>query len=123
MLGCPHASLEQLFEVARLLNGKRLHAGTHLWVFTSRAVKSTADLDGYTSIIEAAGGLVMTDTCSAIGRTVPPGTRVVALDSAKQAHYLPAIMGVEAWFGTTEECVRAAITGGWNSVLPSCNVL
>ena len=61
--------------------------------------------------------LVMTDTCSAIGRVMPKGTRVVALDSAKQAHYLPAIMGVEAWFGTTTDCINAAITGRWNGAL------
>ena len=42
-----------------------------------------------------------------------PGTRVVALDSAKQAHYLPAILGVQAWFGTTEQCIEAACTGRW----------
>jgi hypothetical protein len=33
---------------------------------------------------------VMTDTCSAIGQTMPKVTKVVALDSAKQAHYLPS---------------------------------
>jgi len=38
----------------------------------------------------------------------------VALDSAKQTHYLPAIMGIEVWFGTTEDCIRAALTGRWD---------
>jgi predicted aconitase len=56
----------------------------------------------------------MTDTCSAIGRVMPKGTRVVALDSAKQAHYLPAIMGVQAWFGTTADCIDAAVSGRWS---------
>ena len=41
----------------------------------------------------------MTDTCSAFAQALPPGTKVAALDSAKQAHYLPAIMGIQAWFG------------------------
>jgi predicted aconitase len=113
MLGCPHASIEQLGEAARLLDGRKLHSGSSLWVFTSRAVKTTADLNGYTKIIEAAGGRVMTDTCSAIGRILPKGTKVVALDSAKQAHYLPAMMGIEAWFGSTSDCVNAALTGRW----------
>jgi predicted aconitase len=36
---------------------------------------------------------------------VIPGTRVAAADSAKQSHYLPAIMGIECWFGSTAECV------------------
>jgi predicted aconitase len=117
MLGCPHASIEQMWEVARLLEGRKIRSGCSLWVFTSRSVKSVADLNGYTKTIRDAGGLVMTDTCSAISRAVPKGTRVVALDSAKQAHYLPAMAGIEAWFGTTEDCVQAALTGRWNGDL------
>ena len=55
----------------------------------------------------------MTDTCSAFGQAVPPGTKVAALDSAKQAHYLPAIMNIQAWFGSTADCINAAVTGKW----------
>ena len=119
MLGCPHAALEQLEEAARLLEGRKLSSNTAFWMFTSRLMKLRADAKGYTRAITDAGGLVMTDTCSAIGQTMPKGTRVVALDSAKQAHYLPAIMGIEAWFGTTEDCINAALTGRWNGALPS----
>ena len=117
MLGCPHAALEQLQEAARLLEGKRISPNCNLWIFTSRAVKLQADAQGLTQAIREAGGLVMTDTCSAIGQTMPKGTRVVALDSAKQAHYLPAIMGIEAWFGTTRDCINAALTGRWSGTL------
>ena len=115
MLGCPHASIDQFRDVARLLDGKKIK--THLWMFTSRAVKTVADMSGFTKKIEDAGGLVMTDTCSAIARAVPKGTKVVALDSAKQTHYLPAMVGVEAWFGTTEDCINAALTGRWTGEL------
>ena len=59
----------------------------------------------------------MSDTCSAISQAVPDGTRVAAFDSAKQAHYLPAMMGIEGWFGTTQECIDAACTGQWNGRL------
>jgi predicted aconitase len=117
MLGCPHYSIEQLWEVANLLDGKKLNSGVQLWVFTSRSVKSVADANGYTRIIADAGGLLLTDTCSAISQAVPPGTKVVALDSAKQTHYLPAFMGIEAWFGTTKDCVDAALTGRWRGRL------
>jgi hypothetical protein len=115
MLGCPHASIDQFREVARLLDGR--HIKTHLWMFTSRAVKTVADMSGFTKQIEAAGGVVMTDTCSSIARAVPKGTKVVALDSAKQTHYLPAMVPVEAWFGTTEDCINAALTGRWTGEL------
>jgi predicted aconitase len=76
-------------------------------------LKDTSDLSGYTEIIERAGGHVLSDTCPAIGRVLPKGTKVAATDSAKQAHYLPAIMNVECWFGSLEDCIDAALTGRW----------
>lgn len=118
MLGCPHAALEQIEEICRLLDGKRISTNCNLWIFTSRAVRSVADAKGYTKVIRDAGGSLITDTCSAIAQAIPPGTKVAALDSAKQTHYLPAIMGIQAWFGSTRDCIEAALTGRWNGALP-----
>ena len=115
MLGCPHYTIEQIWEAAQLLEGRKVHADSALWIFTPRAIKEIANRNGYTQIIEAAGGKLMTDSCSAMSRAVPPGTQVVALDSAKQAHYLPAILGLQAWVGTTAQCIDAACTGQWNA--------
>jgi hypothetical protein len=114
MLGCPHAALEQIEEAARLLEGRRVSANSALWIFTSRAVKEQAQARGLIAAIANAGGVVMTDTCSAFAQAIPPGTKVAALDSAKQAHYLPAIMNIQAWFGSTRDCINAAVTGRWN---------
>jgi len=114
MLGCPHAALEQIEEVCRLLAGRRISANSSLWIFTSRAVREQADARGYSKTITDAGGVLMTDTCSAFAQAMPPGTKVAALDSAKQAHYLPAIMNIQAWFGSTRDCINAAVTGKWN---------
>ena len=118
MLGCPHAALEQIQEICRLLEGRRINSGVRLWVFTSRAIRAVADKEGYSKIIRDAGGVLITDTCSAIGQALPPNTKVAALDSAKQVHYLPAIMGIQAWFGTTADCIDAALTGRWRGVAP-----
>jgi predicted aconitase len=118
MLGCPHASLDQIAEIAALIDGRRVSANSALWVFTSRAVKIAADAAGHTRALRDAGALLMTDTCSSISQVVPKGTKVAALDSAKQVHYLPAIMNLEGWYGTTAECVDAACTGRWNGRLP-----
>jgi predicted aconitase len=118
MLGCPHAALEQIREACALLEGKRISTRCNLWIFTSRAVRALADREGLTKVIRDAGGVLLTDTCSAIGQVLPPGTRVAALDSAKQVHYLPAIMGIQAWFGTTRDCINAALSGRWQGELP-----
>jgi predicted aconitase len=115
LLGCPHASLDQLAAVAKALDGKTL--STELWIMTPRALRSVADRNGYTETIRRAGGRVLTDSCPAMSKSAPDGTRVFATDSAKQAHYLPAILGIEAWFGTLEDCVDAAVTGTWRGEL------
>jgi predicted aconitase len=81
LLGCPHASVDQIRRAAELLDGRRLSSSTELWIMAPRSLK------------------------------------VFATDSAKQAHYLPAILGIEAWFGTLEECIDAAVTGRWNGEL------
>ncbi|HUZ37633.1 MAG TPA: aconitase X catalytic domain-containing protein [Streptosporangiaceae bacterium] len=118
LLGCPHASVDQIRRTATALDGRRLSPGTQLWLMVPRALKDVADRSGYTAAIERAGGKVLADSCPAMSRAAPAGTRVFATDSAKQAHYLPAILGIEAWFGTLEECVDAAVTGRWRGELP-----
>ncbi|HEX6992757.1 MAG TPA: aconitase X catalytic domain-containing protein [Gammaproteobacteria bacterium] len=117
MLGCPHAALEQIEEACRLLDGRRISPNCRLWIFTSRAVRRQADEAGLTDVIRKAGGHLLTDTCSAIGNALPPGTKVAALDSAKQVHYLPAMTGIQAWFGSTADCIDAALTGRWRGAL------
>jgi predicted aconitase len=117
LLGCPHASVDQVRRTAAALDGRRLSDSAELWIMVPRALREIADRSGYTAVIQRAGGKVLTDSCPAMSRTAPAGTRVFATDSAKQAHYLPAILGIEAWFGTTEECVDAAVTGRWAGAL------
>ncbi|WP_206916597.1 aconitase X [Alicyclobacillus suci] len=113
MLGCPHANIQQIWEICNLLEGKKVHSNTDLWIFTPHPIRELADRNGYTKILEDAGAVLMSDTCPAIGRFLPKGTKVIATDSAKQVHYLPAIMKVQGWFGSTKDCVHAAITGRW----------
>jgi predicted aconitase len=117
MLGCPHYSMEQLWELTQLIEGRKVHPDCELWIFTPRSTKALCDQNGFTRIIEAAGGHILSDSCSAMSRAMPKGTRVVAMDSAKQTHYLPAILGVQAWFGSTADCVEAACTGRWQGGL------
>jgi hypothetical protein len=117
MIGCPHASLDQIRDVCDLLGDRTVAPGTQLWLFTPRAIRLLAERNGYGDRLRAAGGQLMSDTCPAIGRFVPDGARVIVTDSAKQAHYLPAIMNVQGWFGDTRECVDAAVTGRWQGEL------
>jgi predicted aconitase len=117
MLGCPHVSAEQLLQIAALLDGKRLNGNCALWVHAPRDIRDNARSRAAADTIRRAGAMVMSDTCPAISRAMPPGTTVVATDSAKQAHYLPAITGVQTWFGSLDDCVEAATSGRWSGGL------
>ena len=117
MLGCPHYSIDQIEYVAHLVEGKKIKEGVNFWVFTPQSIKDLAVRCGYVDIIEKAGGIVMRDCCPALGQFKPQGAKVMATDSGKQAHYLPNFTGIESWYGSTEECVEAAITGVWGGSL------
>lgn len=116
-VGCPHYSLEQIRAVAKMLAGKKVHDNVTLWIWTAHQIKSMADRNGYTDIILKAGGQLMTDTCPLNTNLFPSGTKVVATDSAKHAHYAPAISDKEVWFGSMEECMDAALSGRWEGEL------
>jgi len=117
MFGCPHYSIQEIREICEMIEGKRIKDGVRFWVLTPRSIKDLANRNGYTKIINDFGGVLMADTCPALGRLMPKGTKVLATNSAKQAHYLPSMMGIEAWYGTTADCVNAAITGRWEGEL------
>ena len=111
MLGCPHNSAEQMWRIAELVDGRRLADGVRLWVHTPRQIRHLCDESGVTATIERTGALVISDSCPAINRMLPDGCEIVATDSVKQAHYLPAITGRPTWFGSLEDCIEAALTG------------
>jgi predicted aconitase len=117
MLGCPHYTLEELWNAAKLLEGKRIHHNVNLWIFTPRALKSIADRQGITETITKTGAVLMTDTCPCISRVFPQGVRIAATDSAKHAHYMPAMLGFPTWFGSQEDCIKAALNGKWRAEL------
>jgi predicted aconitase len=116
VLGCPHAGLDRLRAIAGMLEGKRINKNTRLYVTTCHPMKHVADQQGYTEIISKAGGSVWKDSCGLV--LVADPSTVFACDSAKMANYLPGETGSKnTWFGTTEECIEAALTGTWRGEL------
>lgn len=96
-IGCPHASLEEIAEVAALVRGKRL--GCQLWVCTARQTKEKADASGYTAAIEAAGGRVVADTCMVVSPIEEMGHKATATNSGKAAKYLSSLCRQKVVFG------------------------
>ncbi len=112
-IGCPHASLAEIEQVAHLLRGKRVQAT--LWVTAARQTREEAKQRGWVEIIEAAGGHVVADTCVVVAPVELLGFKSMATNSAKAAFYAPLHSGLSVRFGPLEECIQAALTGKWGT--------
>ncbi len=103
-LGCPHASLEEIKQVAAVVQGKTIK--NKLWICTSVSVKATADRMGYTQIIEAAGGNIVCDTCMVVAPIEEMGFEVIGVNSAKAANYVPSMCGLDVVYDDVENLIR-----------------
>ena len=103
-LGCPHASLEEIKEVAAIVAGKTIK--NKLWICTSLSVKATADRMGYTQTIESAGGNVVCDTCMVVAPIEEMGFEVIGVNSAKAANYVPSMCGLDVVYNDVENLIQ-----------------
>jgi predicted aconitase len=109
-LGCPHYTLKQIADVARLLEEKKIHDGITFWVCTSGTAKLLADRVGYTKIIEKAGAHLVVDTCIDEPCWFAYKQKVGMTDSPKCAYYRRF---KDVMVGRLEDCVDAAVKGKW----------
>jgi predicted aconitase len=100
-IGCPHASLEEIRDVAELV--KRKKPTCEFWVCTSRKLKDEAMRLGYGETISAAGGLIVADTCMVVCPLEEMGHIVTGTDSGKAAAYLPNLCKQKVAFGDLED--------------------
>ena len=107
--GCPHASLNEVKEIASLLEGRKIRPGVKLWVCTSRAVKELSKKLGYVATVEAAGGNVVADTCMVVAPIEEMGATTSATNSGKAAKYLPRFCRQQVVFDSTEEIIRRIV--------------
>ncbi|MCQ4815610.1 aconitase X catalytic domain-containing protein [Cloacibacillus evryensis] len=109
MFGCPHLSIRQVGDIARICNGKRF--AVDVWVLTSSLTKELAARMGFLDIINRAGGHIISDTCI----DVPPcwwpyyGKSAVT-DSPKCAYY-NEIRKIDFKIRPLEQAIEAAIMG------------
>lgn len=115
VIGCPHASIEEIELVARELRGKRLSPGVDLWVTVAQPVKAFAERCGFAQAIEAAGGRMVIDTCPILSPMAQvaskKGYRAMATNSAKLAHYAPGQWAMPTYYGSLQRCLKAAVEG------------
>ena len=99
-LGCPHASLEEVKEVAEIVKGKKIK--NELWVCTSINIKEAAKRLGYLDTIESAGGKICCDTCMVVAPIEQMGYEVIGVNSAKAANYVPSMCGLKVIYNDVE---------------------
>ncbi len=111
----PQQSLFEMKVLAGLLDGKRVKAGSQLFVTTSNGVKSAARQLGLVQQIEAAGGIVLEGVCFYILQNIAQirvqnGWSNLVTNSAKLANIIRAHK-FNTLLRRTADCVRIAVTG------------
>ena len=110
-IGCPHASIKEIAQIADLLRDKKILSTTEFWVATSRPAKQLADKIGYTKVIEDAGGKFACDTCMAVA-PLKGRFKAIATTSAKGCYYSRHNLMLTK-MGSLEECIAAGVSGKW----------
>ena len=104
-IGCPHASIHEIANLAKLLEGKNVKK--EFWITTARPTKKIADEVGYTKIIEDAGAKFAADTCCVVA-PIKGRFKGIMVDSAKACYYGRAKNKFKVKIGTIEQCVEEA---------------
>jgi predicted aconitase len=114
MIGCPHASLAELKEVADLLAGRNVNTNVNAWICTSFAVKGVAERMGIVETIEKSGAHVLADTCTVAAPTNLMGCKNMATNSIKAAKYASEKNDMNVCAGSLRQVLRSAIEGQWS---------
>jgi len=105
-IGCPHASIHEIANLAKLLEGKNVKK--EFWITTARPTKKIADEAGYSKIIEDTGAKFAADTCCVVA-PIKGRFKGIMVDSAKACYYGRAKNKFKVKIGTIEQCVEEAI--------------
>ncbi len=111
VLGCPHFSLAEFQQLARLVAGRKKHPDVQFLVTTSRTMRQRAAETGALAALQAFGGQVAVDTCVLASPMLPPTVKTLMTHSAKYAYYAPGMLKTQVTFGSMQDCVRSAMAG------------
>lgn len=108
-VGCPHASIKEIAQIAEMLDGKKVTKGKTVWITTAKPTKDLAIKMGYYDKIERAGAFLVADACCAVA---PLKGRFKGLmtDSAKACFYARGKNKFKTEIRTVAECIKEAIT-------------
>ena len=104
-LGSPHFSETEIDDLRRLAAGRRFRLP--VYVCTRRDLVERSDL----SDLEAAGAVIVADTCVVVTPILPDNGGTLMTNSGKFAHYGPANLGYDVVYGSLADCVETAVEG------------
>ena len=107
-IGCPHASIKEIAQVAKMLEGRKVAEGKTVWITTARPTKDLARKMGYYDTIENAGAYLVSDACCAVAPLKGRFTGLMT-DSAKACFYARGKNDFRTKIRTVEECLEEAI--------------
>ena len=108
-VGCPHCSKGEIQQIAGLIDGKKVKAGTEFWVCTSCHVKQKTARE--VEKIEKSGGHVLSGVCTVVSWTEMLGIKTIMTNSAKTAHYAPTLNKAATILAPLEKCLETAFEG------------
>jgi predicted aconitase len=110
MLGCPHYTYEQILEIERLMNGRRVHESVAFWVLAASDAAELASRSHVRARLERLGVYLVPDTCidEPCWKSFEGGLGVT--DSPKCAYYRER-RGQPFVIRRLSECVEASIRG------------
>jgi predicted aconitase len=118
VLGCPHLDIHELKEIARLLEGRKIHSGLRCWCGTNEHTWQLARMMGLVDAIEASGAFVTMRACSGTCNfpLIPDlfGVHTIATNSVTCAAMAPATSGnqVLCHYRNLKQCLDIAVKGG-----------
>lgn len=109
-IGCPHAGIEEIKELAILLSGKKINKDLHFCIFSSERTIELAKKMKFVNIIKGAGAKIFPGSCLVFQSTKLWGWKSVATNSAKYALTLPSKPNeLEVYYTNLKECVDLAV--------------
>nr|WP_210320277.1 aconitase X catalytic domain-containing protein [Pseudaminobacter soli] len=108
-VGSPHLSVHEMQQLEALVAGRRL--AVPLYACTGRHVLAAFD-GGRRKALEAAGVVIVADTCVVVTPIMPElEAGVLMTNSGKFAQYAPGNTGYAVVYGSMAECVESAVRG------------
>jgi len=105
IFGCPQMTLEELSDLSVAVRGR--HFKKKCIVFCSSMMYEKAKKKGYASVIEAAGGTIVRDACADFTPLISSlKVGSVVTDSAKGAHYMRKVHGVDISLKDTKTIIE-----------------